>query len=163
MKVILREDVENVGRKGDLINVAPGYGRNYLIPRKLALAVTSSNMNVIAIERASLKKKAEVERKSYLDLVQKLNATTLSFSRKAGEKDHIFGSVSAGDIQDGLAKLGFEIDKKRILLDEPIKRLGNYGVTIKVTPDDKAEVKVAVVKEEEEAARPAAEPEKTEA
>lgn len=159
MKVILKEDVENVGRKGDLVNVAPGFGRNYLIPRKLALAVTASNMKLVAIERASLKKKAEVERKSYLDLIQKLNATTLSFSRKAGEKDHIFGSVSAGDIQDALGKLGFEIDKKRILLDEPIKRLGNYGVTIKVYHDDKAEVKVAVVKEEGEAA----ETEKTEA
>ena len=162
MKVILKEDVENVGRKGDLVNVAPGFGRNYLLPRKLALAVTASNMNVIQIERTALKKKAEAERRSFQDLAQKLNAVTLSFARKAGEKDHIFGSVSAGDIKDALDKLGFEIDKKRILLEEPIKRLGNYAVAVKVYHDDKAEVKVAVVKEEE-AEAPASDPGKAEA
>jgi large subunit ribosomal protein L9 len=162
MKVILKQDVENLGRKGDVLNVSPGYGRNYLLPRKLALAVTASNLKMIEVERKALKKKAEAERQSYQSLIQKLNATTLSFSRKAGEKDHIFGSVSAGDIKDALDKLGFEFDKKRILLEEPIRRLGNYSVPVKVYHDDKAEVKVAVVREEDGAA-PDAEGTKAEA
>ena len=162
MKVILKQDVENVGRKGDVVNVAPGFGRNYLVPRKLALAVTASNMKMIEIERAALRKKADAERESFQDLIQKLNATTLSFARKAGEKDHIFGSVSASDIKEALDRLGFAVDKKRILLDEPIRRLGNYAIPVKVYQDDKAEVKVAVVKEEDETA-PAAEETKAEA
>jgi len=150
MKVILKQDVENVGRKGDLVNVAAGFGRNYLIPKKWAIEVTSSNVKMINIERKVLKKKVEQERLSYQDLIQKLNQVTLSFSRKAGEKDHIFGSVTATDLKDGLDKLGFDIDKKKIVLSEPLKRLGNYTVPIKVFHDDKAEIRVAVVKEEEE-------------
>jgi large subunit ribosomal protein L9 len=149
MKVILKQDVENVGRKGDVINVSPGYGRNYLIPKKLALQVTASNTKLIAIEQHALKKKVEQERLSYQELIQKLNQVTLSFARKAGEKDHIFGSVSVSDIKEGLDKLGFDIDKKKIAMDEPLKRLGNYTVPIKVYHDDKAEIKVAVVKEDE--------------
>ena len=149
MKIILKQDVENLGRKGDIVKVAAGYGRNFLLPRKLGIEVTSSNVKMVEIERQSLKKKVESERLSYRELINRLNAVTLSFSRKAGEKDHIFGSVSAADIKDALDKLGFDIDKKKIVLDEPLKRLGNYSVTVKVFHDDKAEVKVAVVKEEE--------------
>jgi len=157
MKVILKQDVENVGRKGDVVNVSRGYGRNYLVPKKLALEVTSSNMKMIAIEQQVLKKKIEQERLSYQDLITKLNQVTLSFTRKAGEKDHIFGSVSASDIKEELDKLGFDIDKKKLVLDEPLKRLGNYAVPIKVYHDDKAEIKVAVVKEEEDVASAAEE------
>ncbi|MDP2913944.1 MAG: 50S ribosomal protein L9 [Candidatus Aminicenantes bacterium] len=149
MKVILKQDVENVGRKGDIVNVAPGFGRNYLIPRKMGIEVTPSNMRMVGIERQVLKKKVEQERLSFQDLIQKLNQVTISFTRKAGEKDHIFGSVSAADIKDELDKLGFDIDKKKIVLDEPLKRLGNYDVPVKVFHDDKAEIKVAIVKEEE--------------
>lgn len=149
MKLILKQDVENVGRKGEVINVSPGYGRNYLIPKKLALQVTASNKKMIDIEQQALKKKVEQERLSYQDLIQKLNQVTLSFARKAGEKDHIFGSVSVSDVKYGLDKLGFDIDKKKIAMDEPLKRLGNYTVPIKVYHDDKAEIKVAVVKEDE--------------
>ena len=152
MKVILKQDVENVGRKGDIVSVAPGFGRNFLLPRNLALAVTASNMKMVEIERTSLKKKVEEERLSYRDLIQRLNQVTLNFARKAGEKDHIFGSVSAGDIKEGLDKLGFEIDKKKIVLDEPIKRLGSYNVPVKIYHDDRAEIKVHVVKDEEEPA-----------
>ena len=149
MKVILKQDVENVGRKGDIINVAAGFGRNYLISHKLGIEVTASNVRLVEIERQVLKKKVEQERLSFQDLIQKLNQVTLSFSRKAGEKDHIFGSVSAGDIKDELDKLGFDVDKKKIVLDEPLKRLGNYAVPVKVFHDDKAEIKVAIVKEED--------------
>ncbi|MBN1939801.1 MAG: 50S ribosomal protein L9 [Candidatus Aminicenantes bacterium] len=148
MKVILKQDVETVGRKGELVNVAPGFGRNYLLPRKLALEVTASNLKMIEIEQAALKKKAEEERKSFQAAIQKLNQVSLSFSRKTGEKDHIFGSVTAADIKDALALQGFDIDKKRIVLPEPLKRLGDYTVAVKVYHDDKAEIKVAVVAEE---------------
>jgi large subunit ribosomal protein L9 len=157
MKVILKQDVENVGRKGDIVNVSRGYGRNYLVPKKLALEVTGSNLKMIAIEQQVLKKKIEQERLSYQELINKLNQVTLSFTRKAGEKDHIFGSVSASDIKEELDKLGFDIDKKKLVLDEPLKRLGNYAVPVKVYHDDKAEIKVAVVKEEEGVASPAEE------
>lgn len=152
MKVILKQDVEKLGRRGDVVSVAPGYGRNYLIPRKMALAVTPTNMKSIEIERQALKKKLEAERKTFQSLVEKLNQVTLTFPRRAGDKDVIFGSVSSGDIRDGLAELGFDIDKKKILLDEPIKRLGNFAVPIKVSLDDRAEVKIVVAREEAEGA-----------
>ncbi len=156
MKVILKQDVESVGRKGDILNVAPGYGRNYLLPRKLALEVTPSNLKMIEIERAALKKKVEAERTSFQAVIQKLNQVVLTFTRKAGEKDHIFGSVSATDLKEALDKLGFEIDKKKIVLDEPLKRLGSFAVPVKVYHDDRAEIRVHIVKEEDP--EPAAEP-----
>jgi large subunit ribosomal protein L9 len=148
MKVILKHDVENVGRKGDIVNVSPGYGRNYLLPRKLALEVTSSNLKMIEIEQQALKKKVESERQSFQDLIRRLNEVTLTFSRKAGEKDVIFGSVSAADIKESLDRLGFDIEKKKIGLDEPIRRLGNYTVPVKIYHDDKAALRVEVKKEE---------------
>jgi large subunit ribosomal protein L9 len=150
MKVILKQDVEKLGRRGDVVNVAPGYGRNYLIPRKMAMAVTATNMKAIEIERQAQKKTLEAERKTFQTLVEKLNQVTLTFTRRAGEKDVIFGSVSSGDIRDGLAGLGHEIDKKKILLEEPIKRLGNFAVPVKISMDDRAEVKIVVAREEAE-------------
>ncbi len=151
MRVILKQDVENLGRKGDMVNVASGYGRNFLIPRKMALEVTPSNMKMIEIEQQALRKSVEKERASYQDLINSLNETTLTFKRKAGEKDVIFGSVSSSDVKEALDELGIEIDKKKIIIEEPIKRLGNYTVSIKVFHEDRAEVKVEVVKEGEEA------------
>jgi large subunit ribosomal protein L9 len=149
MRVILKQDVENLGRKGDSVDVAAGFGRNYLIPKRLAIQVTSSNIKMIEIERQALKKRVEKERLSYEELIQRLNQTTLTFKKKAGEKDHIFGSVSSSDIKDALQALGYDIEKKKILLDEPIKRVGNYTVPIKVYYDEQAELKVEVLKEEE--------------
>jgi large subunit ribosomal protein L9 len=156
MKVILKQDVEKLGRRGDVVNVAPGFGRNYLIPRKMALAVTATNLKTIEIERQALKKKLETERKSYQTLVQKLNEVSLTFPRRAGDKDVIFGSVSAGDVKEALDALGYEIDKKKILLDEPIKRLGNFTVPVKISAEDRAEVKIVVAREEGESAAPEA-------
>jgi large subunit ribosomal protein L9 len=150
MKVILKQDVEKLGRRGDVVNVAPGFGRNYLIPRKMALAVTPTNIKMIEIERQALKKKVEIERKSFQSLAQKLNQVSLTFTRRAGEKDIIFGSVSSGDVKEALDRLGYDIDKKKILLDEPIKRLGNFSVPIKISHDDRAEIKVVVAREEAE-------------
>ena len=151
MKIILKQDVENVGRRGDVVNVARGYGRNFLIPRRLAIEVTPSNLKAIELEKKALRKKNEQERLSYQSLIEKLNAVTLTFVRKAGEKDHIFGSVSAGDIKEALAGLGFDIDKKKIGLDEPIKRLGHYAIPVRVYYDDKAEIRVEVKTGEETA------------
>jgi large subunit ribosomal protein L9 len=152
MKVILKQDVEKLGRRGDVVNVAPGFGRNYLIPRKMALAVTATNLKTIEIERQSLKKKAEAERKTFQTLVQKLNEVSLTFTRRAGDKDVIFGSVSSGDVKEALDALGYDIDKKKIQLDEPIKRLGNFTVPVKISTDDRAEVRIVVVREEAEGA-----------
>ncbi|MEW5901135.1 MAG: 50S ribosomal protein L9 [Acidobacteriota bacterium] len=147
MKVILKQDVENLGRKGDLLNVSAGYGRNYLIPRKLALEVIPSNLKMVEIERQALKKKLEKERLSYQDLIRRLNDVTLTFWRRAGEKDMIFGSVNAADVKEALDKLGFEIEKKKIVLDEPIKRLGNYTIPVRVFHDDKATLRVEVLRQ----------------
>jgi len=147
MKIILKENIENLGSKGDIVNVAAGYGRNYLLPKKLALEVTSTNMKMIEMEQACLKKNLEKTRITYQDVIQKLTGVSLSFERKAGEKDTIFGSVSVSDIKEALDKLKFEIDKKKILLKEPIKKLGDYTVSIKVFLEDIAEIKIQVVPE----------------
>jgi large subunit ribosomal protein L9 len=162
MKVILKQDVEKLGRRGDVVSVAPGFGRNYLLPRKMAIAVTPTNIKMIEIERQALKKKVEIERKSFQSLAQKLNQVSLTFTRRAGEKDVIFGSVSSGDVKEALDGLGYDIDKKKIVLDEPIKRLGNFSVPIKIGPDDRAEIKVVVAREEAEGAEAGEAKEKTE-
>ncbi|UCC39377.1 MAG: 50S ribosomal protein L9 [Candidatus Aminicenantes bacterium] len=153
MKIMLKQDLEGLGKRGDIIEVAPGYGRNYLIPKKMALEVTSSNMRMIEIEKQALMKDLEKERLTFQGLTQSLNQTTLTFKRKAGEKDVIFGSVSSTDIKDALADAGLEVDKKKILLDEPIKRLGNFTVPIKVFHEDRAEIKIEIMKEGEEEAK----------
>lgn len=150
MKVLLKQDVENLGKKGDIVNVSPGYGRNFLLPKNLALEVTPSNQKMIAIQQEALKKKFEKERASYQDVIQRLNAVTLTFTRKTGEKDHIFGSVSASDIKEALDKQGFDIEKKKIGLDEPIRRIGNYTVPIRVFHEDKAEIRVEVLPQKPE-------------
>jgi len=148
MKIILLENVEKLGQKGDILEVAPGYARNYLIPRKLAMEVTPGNLKTIEMQQKALKKKLEKERLTYQELLKQLNQVTLTFVRKSSEKDVIFGSVSAADIQEELNRLGYNIDRKKILLDEPIKRLGTFSVPIKVYHEDRAEIKVVVVKEE---------------
>ena len=150
MKVILRENIENLGKKGDIVKVASGYGRNYLIPKKMALQVKPSNRKMIEMEQTALQKGLEIEMESYQTLIQQLNEVKLSFYRKAGEKDAIFGSVNASDIKEALEVMNFEIEKKRILLGEPIKKLGNYTVFIKIFHNEQAEIKIQVMKEQEQ-------------
>jgi len=150
MKVLLKQDVEKLGHKGDIVEVAPGYGRNYLIPRRLAVEVTPQNIKQIELERKALLKKIEKEKLSAKELIDRLNQVRLVFRRKAGEKDMIFGSVSAGDIKEELEKLGFSLEKKKILLDEPLRRLGHYTIPIKVYREEKAEIHVEIVREETE-------------
>jgi large subunit ribosomal protein L9 len=149
MRVILRENIENLGKKGDIVNVAPGFGRNYLIPKKIAIEVTSRNKKMIEIEQKVLQKGFEKEMASYQEILDRLNSATLSFTRKTSENDVIFGSVSSTDIRDALAAQGFEVEKKKIILDDPIKRLGNYTVPIKIFHEERAEVKLEVIKEGE--------------
>lgn len=149
MRVILKENMERLGRKGDIVDVAAGYGRNYLLPKKLAIEVTGSNMKMIEMEQQVLRKKFEQEKLSYQELIEKINEIRLTFYRKAREKDVIFGSVSSSDIKDALEKLGIEVDKKKILLGDSIKRLGNFVVPIKIFHEERAEVKIEVVKEGE--------------
>lgn len=153
MRVILRENIENLGRKGDIVDVAAGYGRNFLIPKKLALEVTPSNMKMIEMEQQTLRKKFNQEKATYKDLIDELNETRLTFIRKTAEKDVIFGSVSSADIREALSEQGMEVDKKKVLLDEPIKRLGNYTVPVKVFHDERAEVKIEVITDEEAATK----------
>jgi len=151
MKVLLKQDVEKLGHKGDIVEVAPGFGRNYLIPRRLAVEVTPQNIKQIELERKALLKKIEKEKLSARELIDRLNQVRLVFRRKAGEKDMIFGSVSAGDIKEELEKLGFSLEKKKILLDEPLRRLGHYTIPIKVYREEKAEIHIEIVREETEA------------
>ena len=150
MKLLLKENLENLGKKGDIVNVAPGYGRNYLIPKKLALKVTPSNMKMIEIEQKALRKGLEKEMESYNEIIEKLNNTNLVFIRKTSEKDTIYGSVSGNDIKEALDKLDLDVEKKRILLEEPIKKTGIFTVPVRVFQEHQAEVKVEVKKEEEE-------------
>lgn len=160
MRVILKENIGNLGKKGDIVEVAPGYGRNYLLPKKFAIEVTSSNMRMIEMEQQALKRRFEQEKASYQGLIEKINETRLTLFRKTGEKDIIFGSVSSADIKDALEKVGIEIDKKKIILEEPIKRLGNYVIPIKVFHDERAEVKIEVAREKEASSQEAKEGEK---
>jgi len=151
MKIILRDNIENLGKKGDIVNVAAGYGRNYLIPKKMALEITPTNTKMIEIEQQALKKGLEKEMETYQTLIEQLNEVSLTFKRKAGEKDSIFGSVSTGDIKDALSNLNFNIEKKKILLPDPIKKLGNYKVPIKIFHDQTAEISLEDDKKEEAA------------
>jgi large subunit ribosomal protein L9 len=147
MKVILKENIENLGKRGDIIDVAAGYGRNYLLPKNIALRVTPSNMKMIEMEQKALRKKLEKEMSSYNEIIGRLNQTTLTFKRKVGEKESLFGSVSVADIKEALDVAGFEIEKRKILLSEPIKTLGQHTVPVKIFHDDKAELKIAVLEE----------------
>ncbi|MBD3208579.1 MAG: 50S ribosomal protein L9 [Candidatus Nealsonbacteria bacterium] len=162
MKLLLRENIENLGKKGDIVDVASGHGRNYLIPKKLAVKVTPSNMKMIEIEQNALRKGLEKEIESYSEIVEKLNKTNLVFQRKTSEKETIYGSVSANDIKESLDKLGFDIEKKRILLEEPIKKIGTFTVPVKIFHEYQAELKIEVNKEGEEKETKEAEKEKEE-
>jgi len=147
MQIILQEDIEKLGHRGDIVTVKPGYARNFLLPRKMAIEATSGNMKALERIRNSLAKKTATE----LDAAQKqasvVNGVSLHFTRKTGENDQLFGSVTSGDIADALAAQNFKIDKRQLQLKEPIKALGEYPVTVKIFRDVTAEVKVHVEKE----------------
>jgi len=158
MEVILKEDVAKLGSRGDVVKVAEGYGRNYLLPKKLAIEATPANRAVIEQMKAAAVRRLAREKGDADALAQQLAGVELAFTRKAGEHDHLFGSVTSSDIAHELEHKGFNIDRRKIQLDEPLKALGEFSVPIRLHRDVSVPVKVKVQKEvvAEEAA-PAAE------
>ena len=148
MKVILKNDVRNLGSYGDEVEVADGYGRNYLIPKGLALQATGYNKSVIDQKKKIILARLEKDKTEAESIVNQLLAEEICFKRKAGESDKIFGSVTSHDIAEFLNAKGFNIDKKKILLDDPIKNLGSFTVSIKIHPDVPCTLSVKVDKEE---------------
>jgi large subunit ribosomal protein L9 len=147
MQIILQEDIDKLGHRGDVVTVKPGYARNFLLPRKLAVEASAGNLKAIEKIRASLAKKTATEMEAAQKQAAALNGVELSFTRKTGENDQLFGSVTTGDIADALESKGFKIDKRQIHTAEAIKALGDFRATVKVFRDIAAEVKVQVQKE----------------
>ncbi len=147
MEVILKEDVVNLGHRGDVVKVADGYGRNFLLPRKLALQATDANKAVIETMKNAAARRSASEKVQAEELVAKLEPVVLSFTRKTGDGGHLFGSVTSADIAAGLASQGFEIDRRKIALNEPLKSVGEFVVAVKLHREVTAHVKVTVVAE----------------
>jgi large subunit ribosomal protein L9 len=147
MQIILQEDVEKLGTRGQVVEVAEGYARNYLLPRNLALPASAGNLKRLEKIRTVLAKKTATERDQAQRYAEVLNGVTVSLVRKAGETDQLFGSVTTADLAEELAKLGHEVDKRKIQLDEPIKLLGEFQVTVKLYTDVAAQFKVVVTRE----------------
>src|ERR1019366_3122694 len=147
MEVILREHVDNLGRRGELVKVADGYARNYLLPRKLALLVTDGNKKTIEREKVKFDANELEEQKVAEAVAARLTNVDVSIARKVGETEVLFGSVTTADIAEALAAKGFDIDRRKLHLAEPIKKLGDYDVPLKLHRDVTATVKVKVVAE----------------
>jgi large subunit ribosomal protein L9 len=147
MQIILQEDVEKLGHRGDVVTVKPGYARNFLLPQKLAVAATAGNLKAIERIRTSLAKKTATEMEAAQKQAALLNDVSLKFTRKTGENDQMFGSVTSGDVTEALAAQGFKLDKRQVHLAEAIRTIGEFPVTVKVFRDVTAEVKVHVEKE----------------
>jgi len=159
MEVILKEDVNKLGHRGDVVKVAEGYGRNYLIPQKLAIEATSANRAVIEQMKSTAVRKSAKEKGSAEDLGKQLNGLMLEFTRKSGEHDQLFGSVTSADIAREMEAKGFTIDRRKIVLDVPLKTVGEFNVPVKLHREVTVTVKAVVKKEAvaEEAAPAAAE------
>jgi large subunit ribosomal protein L9 len=151
MEVILREHVENLGQRGDVVKVAAGYARNYLLPRKLALLVTGENRRHVERERKVVEARELTERQDAEAIAARMGEIELSFARRVGENDTLYGSVTTADIADALIERSFDIDKRKVHLHEPLKQLGEFTVPVKLHRDVTAELKVRVVKQEETA------------
>ena len=152
MEVILKEDINNLGHRGDVVKVADGYGRNYLLPQKLALQATAANKAVIEQMKASALRKSAKEKSEAEALVGQLNSLALVFERKVGENEHLFGSVTSADIAQQLEAKGFTIDRRKVQLDEPLKQVGEFHIPVKLHREVTAHVAVTVKGEEVEAA-----------
>jgi large subunit ribosomal protein L9 len=164
MEVILKEDVVNLGNRGDVVKVADGYGRNFLLPRKLAMQATDANKAVIDQMKNAAARRSATEKAQAELLVAKLEPIVLSFTRKSGDAGHLFGSVTSADIAADLESKGFEVDRRKIQLAEPLKSVGDFSVSIKLHREVTAQVKVKVLAEategeaaEAETAEPVAE------
>lgn len=145
MQIILTQDVANLGKAGDLVTVRPGYGRNYLVPRGLAVSATVHNKNQLEHERRAIEKRVLKERASATEIANRLNGMTLQFERRVGEDEKLFGSVSNRDIADQLKRAGIEIDHRSIALDQPIKAIGKYEVSVKLAAGINAALKFWIV------------------
>ena len=145
MEVILKEEVEHLGHRGEVVKVADGYARNYLLPRKLALQATDANKAVIEQMKSSAARRSATEKVQAEELVTKLEPLTLSFTRKSGENGHLFGSVTSSDIAAELATQGFEVDRRKIQLPEPLKSVGEFKVAVKLHREVTAQLNVKVL------------------
>lgn len=145
MKVFLKEDVKNLGKIGDVVNVAEGYARNFLLPKKVAVEANPKNLKEFEHNKRIIQEKAAKIKDASKATADKLSALTLTIKAKAGEEDKLFGSVTTMDIAEAFKAEGFEVDKKKILLGEPIKRLGEYTVEVKIHSEVNATVKVQVI------------------
>jgi large subunit ribosomal protein L9 len=150
MELILREEIKNLGNRGEIVNVADGYARNFLLPRRLAVPATEANKKIVEQERMAHVRREAKQKGEAEDLAKQLNGVTVTFTQKAGEADQLFGSVTAKDIVEALAKQDFVIDRRKIHLDEPIKQLGEHKVAVKLHPDVSVEIQVNVLREAEE-------------
>ena len=147
MEVILREHVDNLGRRGDLVKVADGYARNYLLPRKLALLATDGNKKQIERERAKFEVKELEEQKVAQAVADRMATVEIEIARRVGETEALYGSVTSSDIAEALAAKGFELDRRKLVLHEPIKKIGAYDVPVKLHRDVTVQLKVRVVAE----------------
>jgi large subunit ribosomal protein L9 len=147
MELILREDVNKLGRRGQVVKVADGYGRNYLLPRGLAMAVSSSNKAMIVKEQKAHEARLAKEKAEFESLAARIGGLRFIAPRKVGENEQLYGSVTSGDIGDFLKSKGIEIDKRKVQLDEAIKHLGEHEVKIKLHPEVAATLKLLVTKE----------------
>ncbi len=147
MKIILRSNIEQLGNIGEVVNVAPGYARNYLIPQDKAYLATKGNLKRIEFDKKKANHLAEQETAAARKLAEKMKDISLTFTVKVSEEEQLYGSVSTTDIAAEMAKLGHDIERKRVLLEEPLKQLGVYTVGIRLHPEVETEIKVWVVKE----------------
>ena len=148
MEVILRDDIEKLGSRGQIVNVAPGYARNFLLPKRLAVPATESNRKIVEQERqAHLRREAKVKSDA-ADLAKLMADVSVTIRQKAGEQDQLFGSVTSKDVADALEQAGYQIERRKIQLDEPIKSLGDFRVPVRLHKDVTIEVTVHVVKDE---------------
>jgi large subunit ribosomal protein L9 len=147
MEVILKEDVVKLGSRGDVVKVAAGYGRNYLLPKKLAIEANAANKAVVAQMKASAVRRNAKEKAGAEELAKQIDAVVVNFTRKAGEGDQLFGSVTSSDIAAELTKKGFDIDRRKIQLHEPLKQLGDFTIAVKLHREVTAHFKVVIEKE----------------
>lgn len=152
MKVLLNETIDTLGKLGDLVEVKPGYARNYLFPKGLAIQPNKHNLEVMKFKIVKAKKKLELEKLSAVEQKKKLEEITLVMKKKAGETDTLFGSVTAMEIEAKLAEMGITIERKKFHMDEPIKKLGSYVCKIKLVEEIEADLKIEVIREGEEEA-----------
>jgi large subunit ribosomal protein L9 len=149
MDVILREDVEKLGTRGQLVKVAPGYARNFLLPKRLAVAATESNKKIVEQERQAHLRREAKEVSDASDLGKMMADVSVTISQKAGENNQLFGSVTSKDIAEALEKQGYTIERRKIVLDEPIRTLGDFKVPLRLHRDVSTEIAVHVVKDQE--------------